>query len=564
MKKFTRFRIATVATLSAAALALTGCATNSDGDSSKAVGGLDIEVNPAGDYNEKSRDELKDDGDLTLALDELTEQQNMFHANMTADTRKVWGWYNPQLALYDGEGNYTPNPDYIDDVKEDKKGENTVVTFKVNKDATFNDGTPIDWKAFDNTWRFNNGKHEDVQVNATDGFERITSVEKGATDKDVVVTFDGPYPWWQGLFNELLHPAIDSPEKFDKAYLGKLNPQYGAGPFKVENVDFEGGTLTLVPNEKWWGDKPKLKKVSYRVMESQATINAFQAGEIDAAGVADKNSLTIAGEMGDAIDIRAALRPANVIFTLNSKAPQLKDEDVRHAVFSAIDRDQLAEIRYNGLGYEEEMPGSLTLYSTQEGYKDNIKDVIEFDPEQSKKLLEDAGYQQGDDGIYAKDGEKLSLRYILIGDDEVSKSLAAAVQKMLKDVGVDLKIEERPSSEFSKVTSERDFDLFLSAFASSDPFGVAYFGQTYASDSTLNMSSTGTKEFDKKIEELQNLPTKDEQIKRVNELESEAFGHYGILPFANGPQMVGVKKGLANYGANGFAILPKEDIGWEK
>ena len=564
MHKFTRFRIATVATLSAAALALTGCAANSGGGSNKAVGGLDIEVNPAGDYNEKSRDELKDDGELTLPIGELTEQQNTFHANMVTDTRTVWGWYNPQLALYDGEGNYTPNPDYIDEAKEDKKGKNTVVTFKVNKDATFNDGTPIDWKAFENTWRFNNGKDEDVQVNATDGFERITSVEKGATDKDVVVTFDGPYPWWQGLFNELLHPAIDSPEKFDKAYLGKLNPQYGAGPFKVDNVDFKGGTLTLVPNEKWWGDKPKLKKVSFRVMESQATINAFQAGEIDAAGVADKNSLTIAGEMGDDIDIRAALRPANVIFTLNSKAPQLKDEDVRHAVFSAIDRDQLAEIRYNGLGYEEEMPGSLTLYSTQEGYKDNIKDVIKFDPEESKKLLEDAGYQQGDDGIYAKDGEKLSLRYILIGDDEVSKSLAAAVQKMLKDVGVDLKIEERPSSEFSKVTSERDFDLFLSAFASSDPFGVAYFGQTYASDSTLNMSSTGTKEFDKKIEELQNLPTKDEQIDRVNELESEAFGHYGILPFANGPQMVGVKKGLANYGANGFAILPKEDIGWEK
>ena len=564
MKKFTRFRIATVATLSAAALALTGCAANSGGDSNKAVGGLDIEVNPAGDYNEKSRDELKDDGELTLPIGELTEQQNTFHANMVTDTRTVWGWYNPQLALYDGEGNYTPNPDYIDEAKEDKKGKNTVVTFKVNKDATFNDGTPIDWKAFENTWRFNNGKDEDVQVNATDGFERITSVEKGATDKDVVIAFDGPYPWWQGLFNQLLHPAIDSPEKFDKAYLGKLNPQYGAGPFKVDNVDFKGGTLSLVPNEKWWGDKPKMKKVSFRVMESQATINAFQAGEIDAAGVADKNSLTIAGEMGEDIDIRAALRPANVIFTLNSKAPQLKDEDVRHAVFSAIDRDQLAEIRYNGLGYEEEMPGSLTLYSTQEGYKDNIKDVIKFDPEQSKKLLEDAGYQQGDDGIYAKDGEKLSLRYILIGDDEVSKSLAAAVQKMLKDVGVDLKIEERPSSEFSKVTSERDFDLFLSAFASSDPFGVAYFGQTYASDSTLNMSSTGTKEFDKKIEELQNLPTKDEQIDRVNELESEAFGHYGILPFANGPQMVGVKKGLANYGANGFAILPKEDIGWEK
>ena len=91
MKKFTLFRIATVATLSAAALALTGCAANSGGDSNKAVGGLDIEVNPAGDYNEKSRDELKDDGELTLPIGELTEQQNTFHANMVTDTRTVWG-----------------------------------------------------------------------------------------------------------------------------------------------------------------------------------------------------------------------------------------------------------------------------------------------------------------------------------------------------------------------------------------------------------------------------------------------------------------------------------------
>jgi len=38
----------------------------------------------------------------------------------------------------------------------------------------------------------------------------------------------------------------------------------------------------------------------------------------------------------------------------------------------------------------------------------------------------------------------------------------------------------------------------------------------------------------------------------------------GVRPPPSGPQRVGVKKGLANYGANGFAILPKEDIGWEK
>lgn len=101
-----------------------------------------------------------------------------------------------------------------------------------------------------------------VQVNSTDGYDLIESVEKGENDKEAVVTFEGPYPWWQGLFNDILHPAIDTAEKFDQEYLGKLNPQYGAGPFKVENADFRGGTVSFVPNEKWWGDEPKLDKVS--------------------------------------------------------------------------------------------------------------------------------------------------------------------------------------------------------------------------------------------------------------------------------------------------------------
>lgn len=125
-------------------------------------------------------------------------------------------------------------------------------------------------------------------------------------------------------------------------------------------------------------------------------------------------------------------------------------------------------------------------------------------------------------------------------------------------------MEERPRSDFSKVTAERDFDLFMSGFNSSDPFGVAYFGQIYASDSELNKSATGTPEMDKKIEELQQIADADEQIKRANELEKEALQQYGIMPYANGPEIVAVKKGLANFGANSFAVLPIENVGWAK
>lgn len=571
MQKTKRLRLAGVATMAALSLTLAACggdAGNSNGagasNVSPAPEGLDIEVNPEGDYNPLERDQIQDGGELTLALAELTQQQNAFHANMTSDTRAVWNWYNPVLANFDGAGNYSPNEAYVLSAEESVEDDKTVVTYKLNPEAKFNDGTPIDIEAFKNTWEMNNGSNAAVTPNSTDGYELIETVEAGADNFEVIVKFSTAYPWWQGLFNNVLHPEINTPEKFDNEYLNNLKPEYGAGPFKVESVDFNAGTVVFTRNDNWWGDEAKLDKVTYRQMESQATINAFEAGEIDAAGVGNRENLEVAASMGDAIDVRAALRPSNALFTLNSDAPALADIKVREAIFNGIDRAQLAQIRYNGMGYSEELPGSLILFSTQEGYEDNLADLVSYDPEKSKSILEEAGYTLNDAEYYEKDGEQLSIRYVVVGDDEVSKSIALATQKMLKDIGIEMTIDNKPSSEFSDITSERDFDMFFSGFASSDPFGVAYFGQIYNSDSDLNMSGTGTPELDEKIKELQQLPTAEEQIERSNELEKEAFAQYGLLPWANGPSYVAVKKGLANMGAAGFAVLPKENIGWAK
>src|SRR5699024_12491927 len=76
---------------------------------------------------------------------------------------------------------------------------------------------------------------------------------------------------------------------------------------------------------------------------------------------------------------------------------------------------------------------------------------------------------------------------------------------MMRDIGVDLQIQERPSSDFSKVITERSFDVFPMGFSSSDPFGVSYFVQIYMSDSVLNCSGTGTMELVAMIIDMQML-----------------------------------------------------------
>lgn len=568
-----RIRVAAIAGISSLSLVLAACSSDagSDGTSSSSGSsassqgsGDNSDVKAAGDYNPLDRDQIKDGGELTLALAELSEQQNPFHANSTAYTWSTWNKMNPQVGLFDGDGTFHANPDYITDVKEETKDGKTVVTYTINPKAQYNDGTPIDWKTFEHTWKFNNGEDPALQVNSTDGYELIESVTKGTDDKQAVVTFKQPYPWWEGLFNFLLPTQVADAATFNDGFVNKLHPEWGAGPFKLDRVDFNSGEVTYVRNEKWWGEPAKLDKITYRQMEDQASLNAFKAGEIDATGVGSKDRLAAAKEMGDQVEIRTALRPSNFLLTLNSKSPVLADKTVREAFMTGIDRAQLAAIRFNGLNYSEKLPGSFLLFQTQEGYEDNFGSVVSYDQDKAKQLLDDAGWKEGANSIREKDGAPLSVRYVTLGDSPMVQATATALQKMLKDIGVDCKVEERPTSDFSKVSTERDFDLFMMGFNSGDPFGVAYFGQVYGSDSELNKSGTGTPEMDAKIADLQKIADPDEQIKRANELEKEAFKEYGIMPYANGADMVAVKPGLANFGANSFAVLPVENIGWAK
>ncbi|WP_426718402.1 ABC transporter family substrate-binding protein [Corynebacterium auriscanis] len=553
-----------VAAVAVASLTLAACG-GGDGEkgTKKGEGSTNESVAPAA-YNAKSRDEIKDGGELVLPITEISEQQNPFHGDGTLYTNNVWKMYNPQVILFSEKGDVMPNKDYLTDVKEEDKDGKTVITYTINDAAKYNDGTPIDWKTFEHTWKTNNGEDEAYVPSSTDGYELIESVKQGKDEHEAVVTFKQAYPWWGGLFNYLLPPQVKTADQFNKDYLKKLHPEWGAGPFKVASSNFQRGEVTFVRNEKWWGEPAKLEKVTIRQMEDQASLNAFKAGEIDATGAGAKDRYAAVKQMGDKAEIRTALRPSNYLVTLNAKSPILQDIKVREAIMTGIDRSQLASIRFNGLDYSEPLPGSFTLYGTQDGYEDNFGSVVKHDNEAAKKLLDEAGWKEGSNGIREKDGKPLSLRYVITGDSPMVKASASATQKMLKDIGIDVKVEERPSADFSKVITNRDFDIFPMGFSSTDPFGVAYFGQTYLSNSQLNRSGTGTKEFDAKIRELQKIGSKDEQIKKANELEKEAFGQYGILPFANGPDIVAVKPGLANYGAMGFASVAVQDIGWEK
>lgn len=521
----------------------------------------------AAQLNSQPRDNLKDGGSLTTATVEITPQFNTFQADSTAYTLAFWRWYNPTLILFAPDGTTSPNPDFLTDEKKETKGGHTVVTYTINPKAVYNDGSPIDYKSFVSTWKANNGSNAKFIASDTTSYAQIASVTRGVDDRQAVVTYKGIYTWADGLFNVLLNPKAATPDVYNKGYVNNPHAEWGAGPFTVDKYDTKNGTLSFKRNPKWWGDPGKLTTRTFKALEDTASINAFKNGQLDAVSAATKDRLAQVKTMQN-VDIRRSATPAQSLLTLNSKSASgdLKDVNVRKAVMEGMDRSVIAKIAFNGLGYTEQLPGSFELYPFQKGYADNLTAAgYKYDAAAANALLQKAGWVKGSDGIRTKAGNKLSLSYPIIGDDPTTIAEAKALNSMEKAIGVDVKIDQHPASDFSKVFNAGQFDLFGLGFQSSDPFGYAYFCQVFCSDSGLNKSGTGTAALDTQIKALTKISDPTQQIADGNKLETKVFAQtWGIIPLYNGPTIIATKKGLANYGAGLFYVGKPQDVGWQK
>jgi peptide/nickel transport system substrate-binding protein len=575
MNKQTKW-IGAAALLATSSLVLAACSADDNTDSPSGDKGEN--TTPAApavaepDNNPVDRADLQQGGTYVTAIGEIPPQSNALHQDSVVDGSTLWTWYNPQILLSAPDGTVTPNPSYIADRTVEEVDGNTVLTFTFNDEAEFNDGTPMDWKTIEATWRVQSGEG-DYQPNSTDGYRNIASVEMGDTEKTAVVTFDGTFAWTDALFFQVIHPdAAKDAETFNTAYLNEPHPEWGAGPYKIGSWDADKGTVTFVPNEKWWGDEGMLDERTFRVMESTATINAFKAGEIDQTGTGTADRMSQVADMDGVVTYRAP-DASNALLQFNSANGPLQDINVRKAAMMSIDREQLKAIVYQGLDWEEPPAGSFNLYSFQDGYEDSFAAAgYEYNADDAGQVLEDAGWTLGDDGIREKDGEKLTFSFTTFGDDPTGEARTRAIQQMMKAVGIDLVIDNHPSSEFSTIVTEGSWDTIIMGFSSSDAFGVMWMCQVYCSDSGLNLSGTMDETFDERIhEQVEALPTAEEQIPAAMKLEAELMSEsWGIMPLYNGPVIMTAKEGIANLspepyqGLDMFGVQPVENVGWVK
>ena len=249
----------------------------------------------------------------------------------------------------------------------------------------------------------------------------------------------------------------------------------GTGPY-VLSEHKENEYAIFDTNEDYWGEKPKVKEVKWRVMpDAQTILMALEKGEVDLLYGADGDQIDMDSykklesegkyvtDMSDPVASRAIL--------LNAHQAITGDKNVRQALQYAINKQAIVDGVLNGT---EEVADTLMAKTVP--YCDIDLEVRSYDKEKAGELLEKAGWKMGDDGYRYKDGKKFEITIYYNSDNSQEGTISEYMQSDLKAIGVKLNIVGEEKQSFLDRQKSGDFDLQYSL-----SWGTPYDPQSYLS-----------------------------------------------------------------------------------
>lgn len=160
----------------------------------------------------------------------------------------------------------------------------------------------------------------------------------------------------------------------------------GTGPFVLENYDQANKTVTLKRNDNYWGTKPKIAKLIFKIIPDEvARRQALQSGSIQGYDFPNPVDWAQLKDGGNTVMVRPAFNIMYFGFNPNSN-PKLKDLKVRQAIMLAINREQIVKTQLP----EAAKAASQFIPETVAGYNMDLK-VPEYNPDKAKQLLAEAG-----------------------------------------------------------------------------------------------------------------------------------------------------------------------------
>ncbi|MEZ0392198.1 MAG: peptide ABC transporter substrate-binding protein [Pseudobdellovibrionaceae bacterium] len=352
------------------------------------------------------------------------------------------------------------------------KGKKTVqATWEILEKAKWGDGQPVVCDDFKLAREI--AESPNVSVGAKETFTQVDTIEWDAKNpKKCTFTYDKAR--WN--FNQIgqfyavprhLEEAVfkkwkDKKEGYETNSNYAKNPTMEGlynGPYKIQEVKL-GSHLTFVPNPHFYGPAPQIKKIVIKLFPNTATLEAnLRSGTIDSI-----SSLGFTMDQALAFEkkVKSESLPYSVEFKpsltyehidLNLENPILKDVRVRKALVYSINREDMVKALFDG-----KQPVALHNLATIDPWftSDPKKiTVYSFSKREASKLLDEAGWKMGPDGVRMKDGKKLSLTFMTTAGNKIRETVQTFLQNNWKAVGIEVVIKNEPARVFFGETMKK-------------------------------------------------------------------------------------------------------------
>ena len=251
----------------------------------------------------------------------------------------------------------------------------------------------------------------------------------------------------------------------------------GTGPFILTDY-VEGVSKTFTKNPDYWGYDakypenrlPYIDQLRALLMADEATrISALRTGKVDIiqhAGVVDIGNLDVVRSLrktNPEIEVHSYYQRAFQVFGLNLRNAPFDDIRVRHALQMALDLETINDTYFAGFArWEDPRWNGIKGYSTPfEEWPEELKQYYRYDPEGAEKLLDEAGYPRGADGLRFKvDYQHRDV--IDLGYTEIAASYWA-------DIGVEVTTNIIDSGTMIAKKREHNYEMITGDMAHTSP-----------------------------------------------------------------------------------------------
>lgn len=344
----------------------------------------------------------------------------------------------------------------------------TTFTFHLRPGATFSDGTPVNAQVvkdnFDAVGKL--GPRAALGLSYLSGY-KDTVVVDDLTARVEFTTPNSQFLQASSTFSLGLVAEASLRQSADQ----RCQSVIGSGPFVLDKYTPNQSVALSKRKGYNWGSaiwkhqgEAYLDRLVFQVVpESGVRVGSLQSGQIDATGSLAPQDEAAVKAAGLATEARP--NPGYVFsFGVNNTRPLTSDPVVRQALLKAVDRQEVVDTIYT----PETRPATSVLASTTPDYE-NLGAALAFDPNGAKKLLDDAGWKPGPDGVRVRNGVPLNLDVVWFANLATNQPTLELIQQQLKAVGIGTTLHEHSASDITTVQKSGDFDLAWGNTTRADP-----------------------------------------------------------------------------------------------